>query len=221
MPQDYEVQSGDCMSSIAYQNGFFWKTLWNLSENSALKAKRKNPNVLMPGDSVHIPDLTQKQETGATEQRHKFMLKGVPETLRIKLVDAAHKPRPNLEYTLIIDGISRKGKTDGNGELNEKIMPDAKSGKLSFATAPGLDGRPIPGEPKMQLLTINLGNLDPITEPSGIKSRLKNLGLLKGTDDSPEALKNAIRGFQKKFGLAVSGVADDATKAKLQSLHGH
>ena len=29
------------MSSIAYSRGFFWETLWNLSENADLKNERK------------------------------------------------------------------------------------------------------------------------------------------------------------------------------------
>ena len=61
MAEDYTVQSSDCMSSIAYENGFFWKTLWNLPDNTALKAQRKNPNVLMTGDIVHIPPKTAHQ----------------------------------------------------------------------------------------------------------------------------------------------------------------
>src|SRR5271157_624781 len=121
MPEDYEVQAGDCMSSIAYEHGFFWQTLWNDSSNAELKAKRKNPNVLLPGDVVHIPDLTVKQESGATEQQHKFMLKAVPEKLRMTLRDHKHQPRPNLDYIITIDGNSRRGCTDGNGELVESI----------------------------------------------------------------------------------------------------
>ncbi|HEV7925628.1 MAG TPA: peptidoglycan-binding domain-containing protein [Verrucomicrobiae bacterium] len=211
MPQDYVVQSGDCISSIAYENGFFWKTLWNLSQNAGLKSKRKNPNVLLAGDIVHIPDLRIKQEPGATEKRHKFRLKGVPEKLRMKLLDANHKPRANLDYIIIIDGNSRRGTTDGNGELIESIPPNAKSGKIVLA---GDNTHPI---------TLSLGHLDPISEVSGLKSRLLNLGFYKGPIDGnfDDATKQAICAFQTKQGLPVTGVADDATTAQLQKAHGH
>ena len=225
MPEDYVVQPGDCMSSIAYENGFFWKTLWNLAENADLKARRKNPNVLMTGDVVHIPDLTVKKEPGATEATHKFMLKGVPEILRMKLMDARHKPRPNLDYIIIIEGNSRRGTTDGNGELKESIPPNAKTGKLTFAAAGSLDktGKPIPGRPKNQVMILQLGNLNPITEVSGLKARLANIGCYKGPIDEnlDDRTKQAISAFQRKKGLPVTGVADDATKALLQKVHGH
>ncbi len=225
MAEDYTVQPGDCMSSIAYAHGFFWQTLWNLGENAALKTQRKNPNVLMTGDMVHIPDLTVKQEPGATEQQHKFMLKGVPEKLNLQLLDYSHKPRPNLDYIITIDGNSRRGKTDGNGKLTESIPPNAMAGKLTFAAPAVLDksGNPLPGKPKNQVLILQLGNLNPISEVSGLKARLANLGFYKGPIDEnlDPATKLAISKFQAKKGLPVTGVADDATVQKLQAVHGH
>lgn len=211
------------MSSIAYENGFFWQTLWNLSQNADLKAKRKNPNVLMTGDIVHIPDLTVRQEPGATEATHKFVLKGVPEYLRMKIMDQYHKPRPNLDYIIIIEGISKSGKTDGNGELKESIPPNARAGKLTFAAPPGKNGKPLPGMPKQQVMILQLGGLNPISEVSGVKARLTNLGCYKGPIDEnlDDATNQAIKAFQTRKGLPVTGVPDDATKAALQKLHGH
>ena len=226
MPEDYEVQSGDCMSSIAYENGFFWQTLWNHPSNAALKAQRKNSNVLMTGDVVYIPDLTVWNAPGATEMTHKFVLKGVPEKLRIKLLDLNHKPRANLDYIIVIDGNARRGKTDSTGEVKESIPPNAKAGTLTVAALGSVDktGKPIPGRPKNQVITLQLGNLNPVSEVSGLKSRLANLGFYKGPiDENPNdnATKKAISAFQTKQGLPVTGTADDATKNQLQQLHGH
>ena len=223
MPEDYAVQPGDCMSSIAYSHGFFWETLWNLPENAALKAQRKDPNVLMEGDTVHLPDLTAKQQSGATSQRHKFRLKGVPETLSIKLLDLNQKPRANMGYTIVIDGDSRQGTTDGNGMLKESIPPDAKSGKLIVPSLPGADGKPVPGKPATQTIKLQLGALDPVSEPSGVQARLTNLGFYKEPTDGDVngAMKQALSAFQTKQGLPVTGVADDATTAKLKDVHGH
>jgi len=223
MTEDYEVQAGDCMSSIAYAHGFFWQTLWDLPANASLKNQRKNPNVLMAGDVVHIPDLTLKQEPGAPEQRHTFLLKGVPEQLRMKLLDAANKPRPNLDYIIVIDGKSRRGQTDANGELNEDIPPDARSGKLIFDASSDSTGKSAPVNSTKKELKLQLGNLDPVSEPTGLKARLANLGFYKGPvdDQVDDATKQAIGAFQNKQGLPVTGIADDATQARLQELHGH
>ena len=223
MPEDYEVQSGDCMSSIAYEHGFFWQTLWNLPENADLKSNRKNPNVLMSGDIVHIPDLTPKNESGGTDQRHKYTLKGVPEKLRMRLLDADHKPRANLDYIIVIDGNSRKGRTDGNGELKESIPPNAKTGKLIVPPPLGDDGNPAPGQANTQETALQLGTLDPVATVPGLKARLANLGFYKGPLDGnlDDATQSAISAFQTKQGLPVTGQADDATKSKLQSMHGH
>jgi hypothetical protein len=225
MAEDYTVESGDCMSSIAYENGFFWKTLWNLSENAALKTKRKNPNVLMDGDVVHIPDLTIRNEPGATEATHKFVLKGVPEFLRMKLLDPHHNPRPNLDYVIVIEGISKRGKTDANGEIKESIPPNARTGKLTFAAFEATDqtGKPIAGRPKNKVMTLQLGNLNPTSEVSGLKARLANLEFYRGPIDEnlDDRTKQGISAFQRKKGLPVTGVADDATKALIQKVHGH
>jgi len=225
MAKDYVVGPGDCMSSIAYANGFFWKTLWNLSANAALKTKRKNPNVLMTGDVIHIPDWTAKNEPGPTEQRHKFMLMGVPEKLHIQLLDYDHKPRPNVDYKLVIEGNWRSGTTDADGKLHESIPPDAVTGKLTFPAPQLLDGNgnPIPAKPKDQTMILQLGHLNPISEVSGLKARLANLGLYKGPIDEnlDAATQQAISAFQAKKGLPVTGDADDATRQELQELHGH
>jgi Putative peptidoglycan binding domain len=218
MAQDYTVQDGDCMSSIAYKNGFFWKTLWNLPNNAALKAKRKNPNVLMTGDVVHIPDLTVKQQSGATGSKYKFKKKGVPEKLNIQLLDYDHKPRPNLDYVIVIDGNARRGKTNANGVVKQSIPPNAMTGKLTFAAPPNGTGKP-----KTQVLILQLGGLNPLSEVSGLKARLTNLGFYKGpiNENLDDATRQAISAFQAKKGLPVTGIADDATRQKLQDVHGH
>jgi Putative peptidoglycan binding domain/LysM domain len=241
---DYTVQQGDCMSSIAFENGFLWKTLWSLPENAALKAKRKNPNVLMPGDVVYIPDLRVKQEPRPTDARHQFVKRGVPEKLHVRLLDYNHEPRPNVDYIIVIDGVLRKGKTDGSGRITEPIAPNAKKAKLTYPAPQAVDGtdkpipakltypapqhvagtgKPIPAKPKNQVMTLQLGHLNPISVVSGLKARLANLGFYKGPIDEnlDDKTKAAISAFQAKQGIPVTGDADDATQQQMQKLHGH
>jgi N-acetylmuramoyl-L-alanine amidase len=49
------VREGECLASIAFENGFFPDTIWRHADNSALKERRENPNVLQPGDVLFIP----------------------------------------------------------------------------------------------------------------------------------------------------------------------
>ena len=115
MPE-YKVKQGDCISSIAYRYGFFPDTIWNDPKNSELKQKRQDPNVLAPGDLVYIPDKRIREVSGATEQRHRFRKKGVPEKLVVQFKNN-DEARANEAYVLDIDGQLTEGKTDGEGRV--------------------------------------------------------------------------------------------------------
>jgi hypothetical protein len=84
--QNYVVQQGDHLPSIADQFGFFtYETIWNHPQNADLKKRRGNPNVLLPGDQLFIPDKEIKSYSKPTNQRHTFQVKTTPLKLRIKL----------------------------------------------------------------------------------------------------------------------------------------
>src|SRR5262245_14444374 len=123
MPQEYTVQQGDCISSIAVRHGFFPDTLWDDAANADLKAKREEPNVLLPGDVVVIPDKREKSADGGSEKRHRFRRKGVPEKLRLRLLDDEGQPFANQAYRLDIDGQTVNGTTGGDGMIEVPIHP--------------------------------------------------------------------------------------------------
>jgi hypothetical protein len=209
MPTNYIVQEGDCISSIAFENGFFEDTLWNHPNNAELKNKRKDPNVLMPGDVVFIPDIRIKEVPEPTNQVHKFVIKGVPAKLSLRLV-YDDGPRRKEPYILDIDGKILKGTTDSDGYIRISIMPNAKKGKLTIGT----------GERLMEY-NLRLGRLDPVDEITGIQTRLRNLGFncghINGIFD--EETKQALEAFQASAGLPTTGEIDSATKAKLKQAH--
>jgi hypothetical protein len=210
MSEDYQVKQGDCISSIAYEHGFFGETLWKHGGNASLKSKRKDPNVLMEGDVVHIPDKAEKLENGATEQKHRFRRKGVPAKLAVQFTFDG-KARANVPFTLMIDDVSKDGKTDGDGWIRQPIPPNAREAKVLL--------KPKKSEPEEYVL--QLGHLDPVDTISGQKARLENLGFFQG-EVLPEPTSDytaAIKGFQKVHGLNETGVADNDTQQKLKQEH--
>jgi hypothetical protein len=209
MPE-YKVKQGDCVSSIAERYGLSWEKIWNHPNNAELNQKREDPNVLYSGDVVFIPEKEVKQESGATGQRHHFRRKGVPEKLIIVLKEE-DEPRVNVPYILEIDGELLSGSTDSEGRLEHPISPDAKRGKLIIGE----------GEDREEQ-DLQLGHLDPITEISGIQARLDNLGFECGQINGklgPET-QEAIRLFQTKHGLNVTGEPYEAMRQKLKEEYG-
>jgi len=205
---NYTVQGGDCISSIAWQFGFFPDTLWNHPGNAALKSKRKDPNVLLPGDTVFVPDKRPREEDAATNKTHTFKAKGVPAVFKLCLLRDG-KPRANEKYVLNIDGKLFEGSTDGGGNLEHAILPDAKEGKLTLS-----DGQ--------EEYELKLGHLDPIDEVRGIQARLRSLGFYSGDlgDEMNAATRGALAAFQKSKGLSSTGAPDQATKEALKSAFG-
>lgn len=205
MAISYQVKDGDCLSSIAFEHGFFPDTIWNHANNAALKEKRKDPNVLMQGDVVFVPDKRLKEVNEPTNQVHKFRLKNCPAKLSLRLLFNG-EPRRSEAYTLDIDGKITNGTTDSDGNIKISIPPNARRGKLVI----GADER------KMEY-NLKLGTLDPIDKISGVQSRLNNLGFNCGRIDgvmNPET-KEALQAFQVTVGLPPTGELDAATKAKL------
>ena len=210
MPEEYIVAQGDCIESIAYAKGFFWETLWNHPDKAELKQSRKDPNVLLEGDRVVIPEREAKEEAGGTEARHRFKLKGVPSELNL-VIKNCDEPRANEPYKLEIDGVLYSGTTDGEGRIKHSIPPDATGGRL-------LVGK----EGEETEYALSLGHIDPITEISGVQARLSNLGFYAGAVDGQNGpgTEQAIRVFQSKFELPVTGQMDDATRDQLKTAYG-
>ncbi|MFT6452214.1 MAG: hypothetical protein ACJA06_001707 [Halocynthiibacter sp.] len=209
MPTNYTVKKGDCLSSIGESFGFFPDTLWDLPQNAALREKRENAYVLMPGeDQVFVPDLRPKNISCATGKRHSFRRKGVPERLRLRLLDDKGEPRSKLPFSLTIDGNEVSDETDDDGLLLAWIPPRAVSGELV------LDPE---GEPETHVL--KLGHLTPIDDPKGVAARLTNLGYSLKDAQGKEDVGAAIGAFQADEDLAVTNEINDETRARLLERH--
>lgn len=123
----HTVEQGECLASIAKQHGCAdYHAIWDDPENEALRQQRGNPNILYPGDRVFIPDKGGKEESGSTEQRHRFKRKSSSTKLRVVVKDDQGRAQAGKRYRLTIDGEERRARTDGQGLVEQPIPPDAR-----------------------------------------------------------------------------------------------
>ena len=208
MPINHQVKQGDCISSIAFENGFFPDTIWNHPSNAELKKKRADPNVLMPGDMVFVPDKRPKEVSEPTNQVHKFKCKNTPEKFKLQLLIGG-EPRVGEEYELEIEDLKFSGKTDGQGRISQSIPPNAKKGRLLLAKG-------------AEVYQLQIGNLNPSGEITGAQGRLWNLGFYFGAIDGKmsDELEEAILEFQFSRNIEPDGELNSATKDALEQAHG-
>jgi hypothetical protein len=204
----YRVQQGDCLSNLAKRNGMDWKTIWDHPNNAKLREKRKDPNVLLPGDMLFIPDREPRWEKAPTGARHVFSVKPPKAKVRLRIKDEG-KPVAGAAYTVTVDGQEiKRGTTDGGGLIEVEVDADAQRAHVEM-----------PEQGKLYVL--KLGHLDPITETRGLQARLRQLGFYMGEVDGEygEVTELAVWGFQMQQGLEATGQADDATRAALEKAY--
>ena len=207
---EYTVVQGECVESIAFESGFFWQTIWNHPRNAAIKQARGSPNVLLPGDRLYIPEIRLKTVDRPTDKKHRFVRKCMTSKLRLCLKQVG-EPRRKQPYYLVIDGKPCKGKTDGDGCIEVVIPPNAKSGKLVIGDH--LWNR--------QILVLELGAMDPITDIAGVQKRLQNLGFVcEPSGEMDELTSGAIAAFQKSEDLEPTGEINQQTIEKLKERYG-
>jgi len=208
MPKDYRVEPGDCFESIAFETGFFSETLWKHSGNARLRAERDSPHVLKPGDTVHVPDLREKQETRQTDLVHRFVRRGVPSRFSVVL-NKGGKPRAGVDYVLRAGKRRYEGKTGEDGRVEHWIDPAAQQAVLMLGP--------------MERYEFALAHLLPVSADDGVRARLINLGFLdypeKGKED-PRLFDDAVARFRLSQDLPADGGVDQAMRDLLRKLHG-
>ena len=55
--EDYEIQEGDCVSSVAFSHGFFWETLWNHGNNFRTQIQAQRPEHSSRGRHITHPGI--------------------------------------------------------------------------------------------------------------------------------------------------------------------
>jgi len=242
---DRTVGDGECIYSIAADEGHKWENVWDAPENADLKAARRNPGALLPGDALTLPDKRPKQAEVSTGQSHTFKF-GKSTTIEFRLLgrmpDAGEdEPDDHADHGQCGDhdgdgGTQAQKEDDGRNEAMAdtpcKLEYEGGSadgttdgdGVVKFKIPVGIkEGTLKVGEGEQAWeMKVTIGGLNPVESISGVQQRLSNLGYLRNkvSGEFDEFTRAALRHFQTDNSLDISGKVDDATRDKLNSAHG-
>ena len=207
---NHVVRAGECMSSLAAQKGLLVAQIFEHPANAQLSTVRGDPNILLPGDRVTIPQFALREVDRSTEQRNKFVLVGEPVFLRMQVMDR-DQPLGGQPFTLVVGGVTIEDITQPDGTIEAQIPPDATSGVLKVGTGPDT----------IQM-KLKLGALSPVASAKGVQQRLQNLGFDCGPIDGivGPRTRAAVRNFQEKVGLPPDGIIGPETREMLREKHG-
>lgn len=217
----HKVRQGQHLAGIAHDYGFSeFQPIWQHAQNADLRAKRKTPHILYPGDLVYIPDREERHEAGSTDKCHRFHLKARPLRLRLILERPFYKPFASVSGELQLEQ-TRPVQTNSEGELDQRIDPSLIDTTLALKlTVQGAGGVTVPST---EGWSMRVGYLDPIDQPTGWLARLANLGYYRGPvadDANPDDVRSAVEEFQCDQSLVVDGVCGPVTQNKLKTVHG-
>lgn len=210
----YVIRQGDYLLKLSHLLGFDADQVWDDGKNAELKANRKDPSMLKPGDIVFIPDEPKKKLRLNAKEANAYV---------------ARVPRVSVSVALAMDGQPIKGEkyvleglgeevemtTDADGMIHVEAPVHVREVVVRFTST----GRRI---------KIAIGDLDPADTPSGARMRLSSLGYYSGKVAGAEryvahddtALALAVRAFQAASGLEATGKLDHETRDALVQAHG-
>lgn len=204
------VRAGQYLDQIAHAWGWKPTDLWEHPCNSALREKRDDPNLLAPGDVVHVPIQRRKPLSVNIGAENAFM--GVVPTVcvRVRLLGDDGKPMAAEEFLLEGTETPPDAKTTGEGVA--EFHPSIFAREVEIVL------------PKRQMrLAVRIGSLDPPSEPSGMRQRLANLGYCvpEAVDEetTDAAVGEALRRFLDDKKKDASSEEDEALKTLVES-HG-
>jgi N-acetylmuramoyl-L-alanine amidase len=223
MPKTHVVRQGEHLARIAHDHGFADAgPIRDEPANADLWKRRLDPNILLPGDRLVIPDKQRKTVQCRTEATHEIRIKQVPNRLRIILEDHGERPLADEPFTLTIRdhrGPPITGRTSDEGLVDVPLPPGAGRALLALDDHPAL------------AWDLFIGHLDPAHDPidkkaivTGAQARLNNLGYRCGEVDGELGPKTraAIVRFQHNVMKRhpADGDLDAETCKALEGKHG-
>jgi hypothetical protein len=200
----HEVKQGERLPTIARAEGFArWQTVWEFAANAALRESGGNAHILLPGAHVAIPSkLKRVAEVQGGEAE--YVVQAAPEVLRLRFAESEA-----IDGTVLFRATPDAGDEMFEGELADDgtmevpLPPDTKQVTVQLYCGDSDDA--------FVTYEFAVGEVDPVTESTGIQARLASLGYydgdIHGTLD--DATKGAIVRFRREYGLPLSDAIDD------------
>lgn len=211
-PRDrvHVVRPGDCIESIAAEVGCSSAALFQHARNAALRERRASPNLLAPGDIVAIPaSLIARAPEITAGGTHAFRAHAPMTELRIRIArrtSTGVEAFASVPYRFVASGVDREGTTTADGHVEERVPASLRVARVELW----------PGTDREHIVLLSVGHLDPHDEPSGVRQRLRNLGLLARDEDD---VTDALVRFQREHGLACDGALTEETARRLREVH--
>jgi len=205
MATEHTVQQGENLVSIAKKYKIAsWREIYQHPDNTAFRQLRPNPNILMPGDKIQIPEAKSKTVYVRTGANHQFVVKRNVQQLKFQLKDRDGHPKAGVKAVFNLNGKQQTVISKADGSLAVDIdQTDLSEIPLELYEDPSSQ------EPTSQF-TVKPGHLDPPDTLSGLQARLNSLGYPCGTVDGiyGKKTRSGIESFQRIMGLAVTGQPD-------------
>jgi hypothetical protein len=157
----YIVRQGDYLAKLADKMGFDADEVWSHAKNQGLKDAGRTPDMLCPGDVLHVPEGSRPQRVSLGGDNP---YAGVIRTVHIAVrFQDEGRPLANEAYLLAGVGEIVEGTTKDDGLVECDVPTTCAQVQVSFP-AKGLT------------YFLKVGHLDPPETESGLAQRLQNLG---------------------------------------------
>jgi hypothetical protein len=167
--QPYVVKDGDFLLQLAFQMGFDADTVWNDPSNDDLRSIRADPNILLAGDLLHVPDPPDpsSQATNLTPGSTNNFVAADPPTFALTHTFVGDDTTSYASQAYTVQELAQLTglQTDENGTATFQAPVTLQTATIVFTDS---------GES----FTLAMGGMDPINTISGIFKRLQNLGYI-------------------------------------------
>ncbi len=203
------VRPGEHLGAIAYRAGVPEDEIWNAPENARLKEARPGGHMLVAGDLLHVKETPPPSPISLRVGGDTTVVATIPKVKVRAVLVKQGKPLAGEPWHLEARGEKASGVTKADGAIELEVRVTTRDATIVLEKTGGRR-------------TLSVGGLDPADTPSGCAHRLANLGLYRGkaTTRFTDALRDALKKFQRAQKLTETGELDEVTRDALVKAHG-